>query len=123
MDRRGFLKSLAGLPLVFIYPWRLTARGTSQSVILLETRLAGFQYYNGEKLWDALKPGQPIFLKRQPHNPYDEKAIEIYWQGQKLGYMPRADNVVIANLMDQQKEIRAFTKSKNQSPNPWERVV
>ena len=60
MDRRSFLKSLAGLPLIFIfiYPWRFNSLGRLQSIILLATRLAGFQYYNGGKLWDTLKTGQ-----------------------------------------------------------------
>ena len=69
-----------------------------------------------------MKTGQELKLKREPQNPYDEKAIEIYWKTEKLGYIPRVDNEVIANLMDRKKDIRAFIQSKNDSGNPWDRL-
>ena len=69
-----------------------------------------------------LKPKQPLSLKREPQNSYDENAIEVYWKGVKLGYIPRVDNEIIANLMDQKKEVKASIKNKRLSRNPWERV-
>ncbi|HOO44771.1 MAG TPA: hypothetical protein PLM29_00975 [Deltaproteobacteria bacterium] len=48
--------------------------------------------------------------------------MAVYWQKNKLGYIPRADNAVIANLMDQDRVLDAFIQEKRQTRNPWERV-
>jgi len=48
--------------------------------------------------------------------------VAVYWQKNKLGYIPRADNAVIANLMDQDRVLDAFIQEKRQTRNPWERV-
>ncbi|MCA1743091.1 MAG: HIRAN domain-containing protein, partial [Desulfovibrionales bacterium] len=44
-----------------------------------------------------LKPGQTLKLKREPQNPHDSKAIEVFTSsGQKLGYVPRSHNPLSA---------------------------
>ena len=38
---------------------------------------------------------------REPDNPYDKQAIMIKnMDGVKIGYVPKADNVIFARLMD-----------------------
>ena len=38
---------------------------------------------------------------REPDNPYDKQAIMIKnMDGVKIGYEPKADNVIFASLMD-----------------------
>jgi len=49
----------------------------------------------------TLKPGDLLPLRREPQNPHDERAIQILDEaGHLLGYVPRAKNEALANLMD-----------------------
>ena len=61
-------------------------------------------------------------LAREPADPYDAKAVAVYRQADKLGYITRADNTVIANLMDQGEQLKAAIIRKRRSGNPWNRV-
>ncbi len=72
----------------------------SKQMILLETTVAGFQYYAGEDLFPQLCPDQPLTLQRESNNHFDENAVALYWEDIQLGYLPRSDNVVIAQMMD-----------------------
>ena len=80
MDRRCFLKSLLGLaslPFFLSYPQtKPKAISTPKEVLLLETVVAGFFYYQGE-IWEKLAPDQPLRLVREPENPYDERAAAL----------------------------------------------
>lgn len=119
MQRRDFFKMLFGLPLLVA---GRKAQAQPRSTLLLEVSVAGFQYYEGERLWPRLNPGDPLTLVREPDNPYDERAVALYWKDDKLGYIPRADNAVIANLMDQGLPVQARLRTKTRGTNPWERL-
>lgn len=121
MNRRIFLKTILGLPLL-AFGAKAQAGPTPQSTLLLKTPVAGFQYYEGERLWPLLNTGDQLSLVREPANPYDPKAVAVYRQADKLGYIPRADNAVIANLMDQGRALQALLHTKNQGANPWKRL-
>ncbi len=42
-----------------------------------------------------------LTFHREPGNPYDPQAIRVQMEdGTKIGYVPRQDNVIFANLMD-----------------------
>ena len=60
---------------------------------------------------------------QEPDNPYDENAVEIYWRNSKLGYLPRVENTVVAQMMNQEQEITARISDKKKSRNPWERLA
>ena len=56
----------------------------------------------------ALSEGDRLLLVREPENPYDERAILVQnLEGEKLGYIPRRKNEVLASLMDAGKSIYA----------------
>ncbi len=127
MERRRFMKLITCLPLVSLYPAtpigsQDVPRYDPKNILLLQANVAGFRYYRGEKVWPRIHPGDTITLRREPHNPHDRKAIALYWHDEKLGYIPRADNSVIANLLDQGATLKASIRKKNSSPNPWERL-
>jgi hypothetical protein len=44
-------------------------------------------------------PEHPAQLVLEPDNPYDHRAIAVYWNGYKMGYVPRKDNKVLYNLL------------------------
>lgn len=127
MDRRKFLKWIAFLPLIFWVPKASPGPANaetaqSKEIVLLEMFVAGWQYHEGDRDWRKLLPDTPLTLRREPDNPYDDRAIAIYGKGVKLGYVPRADNTVIAGMMDQSIPAKAHVLWRNKSPHPWERL-
>jgi hypothetical protein len=67
--------------------------------------VAGWRHYDGEAIIDRLREegwraDKPLVqLRLEAGNLYDEYAVEIYWLGNKLGYVPRSNNEEIALLL------------------------
>lgn len=55
---------------------------------------------DAQKLLDSLPTGEPLILKREPSNPYDHNAIQVWARGQHVGYIPKRDNPPLAMAMD-----------------------
>jgi hypothetical protein len=123
MERRSFIKTLLGLPLLipskdaFIKP---EIECNNKTILIQESPVAGFQYYEGKRLWKKLSMKDTLKLIREPDNRFDEKAVEIYWKDRKLGYLPRVENTAVAQMMNQGQEITARIINKQKSWNPWE---
>lgn len=66
---------------------------------LLECHLAGFAYYDGLDVLERLVPGVRVELEAEPDNPYDPQAVAVRFEGKKLGYLPRAENQLISQLL------------------------
>ena len=100
-----------------------TARANHhRQLTILETRIAGFAYYQGPSLLPRIKPGETLTLQREPSNPYDAKAIEVYWQQQKIGYVPRRNNSALSRLMDDKESISAIV-TMTIADERWEPLV
>lgn len=90
-------------------------------VYLQNSRLAGFKYYEGRKLWPQLRVGDALKLVREADNPYDANAIGVEWRGRKLGHVPRSDNASLARFMDhgQRLEARISALPKEKRRGRW----
>lgn len=126
MERRGFLarkgQTLAafGAP-----PVALRAEGRSRArtrLHLQDCRIAGSQYYATHTILPSLRPGDPLRLRRQPDNPHDDRAIEVFWREYKLGYLPRLDNAAAAPLLDRAHVLRAEAIGIDDPEEEWEPV-
>lgn len=97
---------------------------TAQQVRILvqSSPLAGFQYYGGKILWDEMHEGDALTLVREPDNPHDRFAVRVEWRGQKLGYLPRAENQAVAEEMDRGTAIGGRIGKLARDPNPWKRL-
>lgn len=84
--------------------------------------IAGFQYYEGPEREKFLEEGFSLGLRRQPENPYDFFAVEVYHENHKLGYLPRSDNRIIARMMDQGIRVKAIIRSIDPGEHPFRRV-
>jgi len=72
-----------------------------REILLIECHIAGTSYRELGGVEPALTPGDLLPLRREPQNPHDERAIQILDEaGHLLGYVPRAKNEALANLMD-----------------------
>lgn len=77
------------------------ARPRRDPVRVLVTRVNGESYYDANLSAPTLATGDRVRLARQPDNPYDREAIEVFdAQRRKLGYVARIDNGAVARMMD-----------------------
>lgn len=97
---------------------------SQQQLEVLDTYVAGFHYYQSLDIVKRMIPGGPLMLQREPDNSHDENAIVVYWKTQKLGYIPRVNNLALSRLMDEGREIVAeISWISNQSWRPVGLVV
>ncbi len=101
MKRRGFLQALLGIAGTTALPASSSNNiNQTKPVKLLQTSIAGFQYYKGEDLFNHIKIGDTVQLCRASENKYDKRAVEVYWKGNMLGYIPRMANMSISQMLD-----------------------
>lgn len=61
--------------------------------------IAGFTYYEGVDCFQELKIGARLKLVLEEDNKYDPRAVAIYFEDYKLGFVPRAENRIIYKLL------------------------
>lgn len=85
-----------------------------RDIYLFETHVAGTSHVEGiEELEPHLNAGDKLDFFREPENPHDKRAIVIKNAGGvKIGYVPKADNVIFARLMDAGKLLFGRITSK-----------
>lgn len=128
MSRHAFLKSLTALFGGFALPVAAHASIRSATWKTLQTSpLAGFQFHSGKALWQYLtaRP-EPVEmalqLAREANNQFDDRAVRVEWQGNKLGYIPRLDNAAVSQLLDRGETLDATIVRLEKSSNPWDMV-
>jgi hypothetical protein len=84
--------------------------------------IAGFQHCLGEEVWDSLRVGHAMTLVREPDNPHDQKAVEVLWMDQMIGYLPRTENAEVARLLDRGVRLQTRIIRLKDSPDPCDRV-
>lgn len=62
--------------------------------------IAGFTFYDGSEAFGKLKIGTLLNLVFEPENRYDPRAVAIYCENDKLGYIPRNQNLEISTLLE-----------------------
>jgi len=101
----------------------LTTLAAEVRILVQSSPLAGFQYHAGEALWQEMRAGDRLTLVREADNPHDANAVRIEWRGQKLGYLPRAENRPVAAALDAGEAVDARIAKMRQHRNPWQRVL
>lgn len=91
-------------------------------IVVQSSPLAGFQYYAGATRWQEMKVGDALTLVREPENTHDPRAIRVEWRGEKLGYLPRAENRAVSAEMDKGGQLAGRIAELKDSRNPWQRV-
>lgn len=93
------------------------AQATTARIVIQDSPLAGFKYYDGKELWGELRVGDALRLVREPANPHDANAIRVEWKERMLGYVPRRDNTHLARQMDRGAAIEARITELKSRPN------
>ena len=108
MNRRSFIQTI----IVFItgssIPAAASPNPEPKKLLLLNTQLSGFQYYQD----DSLK------LKREPINRFVSNAVELFWNQHKLGYIPQKANITLAQMMDRGETLQAKIEVLTMSYSP-----
>lgn len=80
-----------------------------RDIYLFDTYVAGTTHIKGiEKIGESLKDDDRLVFYREPENEHDPQAIRIETLGkEKIGYVPRQDNVIFSRLMDAGKVLFA----------------
>lgn len=94
-----------------------------RDIYLFDTYVAGTTHIEGiEDLAASLRDGDRLVFYREPDNPHDPQAIRIETlEEEKIGYVPRRDNVVFSRLMDAGKLLFATIAAKEMRGN-WLKV-
>lgn len=102
--------------------WLPTATAESVKILVQRSPLAGSQYYAIAEVWPELRVGDRLDLVREPDNHHDPRAIRVDWRGHKLGYLPRAENRVVAAAIDGGEHVDARIAQLRPDASPWQRV-
>jgi len=124
MNRTDFFKRLfAGAAAVIAAKYADASVPEAKKDIYIDSLyIAGFQYYKGAAVEKHLHENDRLNLKRQPENPHDYFAVEVYSDEQKLGYLPRSENKIIARMMDQGVKLNAAIRKSEPEAHPFRRV-
>ena len=98
------------------------ARAESIKILVQSSPLAGSQFYAVAKVWNEIKPGDRLTLTREPDNRHARNAVRVDWNGQQLGYVPRAENRAVARALDAGEKLEARVSKLRDDPDPWRRV-
>ena len=121
MKRRTFFQRLLGsLGAVAVSP---TIGASPRSVLIQESPIAGFQFHRGDAIWESLTAGAQLSLVREPSNAHDPDAIAVFFKDEMLGYVPRAENRAVAQMLDRGERLEASISELWLSENPRERVL
>ena len=123
MRRRTFMSSLLGGLGLGLTARRATAAVAAEKrVVLQESPLAGFEHHKGDHVWSWMREGSRLRLIREAANPHDGNAVAVYFNGDKLGYLPRRENAAVAQLLDRGHAVDATILRLREEPNPWRRI-
>lgn len=130
MDRLAFLRSLLGSttlltlpPLELLAPEaqdRMAWTKDAHAIFMYDAFVRGFRYHAGPQVIHRIKEHDDLDLVRERNNEHDPDAVAVYWQGQKLGYLPMGENRSAANLIDHGMPLAAYVLYTAPELPPWE---
>lgn len=93
---------------------------------LANFHIAGLTYYDYVLCAAALEVGTVLTLKRDTENKFDARAVAIYFNEFKLGFVPRAENRLFYKLLTTGHDIfetRILNIDKTEHPENMIRVI
>lgn len=92
-----------------------------KDILVLETIVAGTSFKKLRDIEPQLTTIVKLVLVREPENEYDEFATALHFENNKIGYIPKECNEVIARLMDAGKAFFASISAKDWEGN-WLKI-
>lgn len=72
----------------------------SKRFTLMQRQVAGLSYHVNVEQLREFTVGADVTMVREPTNPHDSNAVCLHYHGEKIGYVPRSDALLVAALMD-----------------------
>lgn len=92
-----------------------------KDILVLECLVAGTSFRNVKKVEAELLHKVKLEIVREAKNEFDEFAVALHFNQNKIGYIPRDKNEVIARLMDAGKSFFATIEAKEWEGN-WLKI-
>ena len=92
-----------------------------KDILVLECLVAGTSFRNVKKVEAELLHKVKLEIVREAKNEFDEFAIALHFNKNKIGYIPRDKNEVIARLLDAGKSFFATIEAKEWEGN-WLKI-
>ncbi len=99
----------------------LSLQVLGKDILVLECIVAGTSFRKLGELEPSLTAEVTLEMKREAGNKFDDFAIALHFEKNKIGYIPRDKNEVIARLMDAGKAFFATIKAKDYEGN-WLKI-
>lgn len=99
------------------HPSKKRSRRLSNGKSIYNGALSGVKYYDYGLASRLLKKGSPLTFIREPQNPYDSYAIAVWYKTWKIGYVPKNQNEILSNMLDQDIILQIGVKSMD---DQWE---
>lgn len=99
----------------------ISVRVMPKDILVLECLIAGTSFRKLKHVEPSLAAEVRLSLKREADNEYDEFAVALYFEKDKIGYIPREKNETIARLYDAGKCFYATIKAKEWEGN-WLKI-
>lgn len=78
-----------------------------KEIHLFDTYIAGTSFIEDSTVFESLQVGNDLTLRREPDNKFDSLAIMVLTiDGDKLGYVPRKDNLIFGRLLEAGKLLK-----------------
>lgn len=73
--------------------------------IIARVPIAGLKYYRAVELATLMHRGDTLSLEHEANNPYDPDAIMIFWNRNKIGYIPSEHAKALHELLAQHQQL------------------
>lgn len=121
MNRLSFVKNLLAMGGLGLLPPGLVKN--FRKFYLLQCFVVGFRFYKGMEVLPQMKEGDLLHLVSEPDNAFDACAIALYWNEQKIGYVPKAENQMLSKLLDADAlDLMGEIAYLNKEVKPWENL-
>lgn len=75
--------------------------------LLARVPIAGLQYYRAAELQELMQQGDELTLAHEADNPHDPNAVIIFWNRNKIGYIPSEHAKDISTMLDRCQNLYA----------------
>ncbi|MFT3903076.1 MAG: HIRAN domain-containing protein [Niabella sp.] len=121
MKRADFVKGIIGFLGISALPSGMVKQ--YHRIYLLQSFVRGFRFYKGPSLLDRMNEGDLLQMVREAENEYDDRAIALHFNNNKIGYIPQEDNAVLSRLMDADViQLQAEITHLKKEAKAWENV-
>ena len=73
--------------------------------IIARLPIAGLKYYRAAELATLMQRGDMLSLEHEANNPHDPNAVMIFWNRNKIGYVPSEPAKLLHELLAKHQKL------------------